>query len=342
MFYSPRLNVLLWLCLALVLAACTPASPTPTPEPATPVTLQLSWFPTIEYAGMYEAIDKGYYAAANLDVTFLPGGFGDAGFINPVETVISGKAQFGIAGSDAIIVERAKGNKLVAIASTYQRNPIAFMSLATSNIKTPQDMIGKRILAEPGISIDINLTALLKSQNIDRSQITEVPLDLSLELEHLINGEVDVLPVFITNQPVEMRARGIEYNLILPSDYGIGVYSNVIFTTEDTINNSPQLVEDFLRATLKGWKDAIADPEHAATLSLTHNATLDIKNETNSMQASVPLLNVPGKQIGSMTADDWDFTYQTLQNMDLITTSIDVREAYTLRFLVEIYGSPAQ
>jgi NitT/TauT family transport system substrate-binding protein len=343
MFFSPRPNILVSLCLAIVLGACTTtAVPTLTPEPDRPVTLQLSWFPTIEYAGIYEAMDNNYYAAANLDVTFLSGGFDDSGFINPVESVIDGKAQFGIAGSDAILLERAKGNKLVAIASIYQRNPLAYMSLATSNIQSPQDLIGKRILIEPGISIDINLTALLKSQNIDRSQIIEVQEDPSHDLDHLINGVVDAIPVFITNQPVEMRSRGIEYNLILPSDYGIGVYSNVIFTTEEIIKTSPQLVEDFLRATLKGWNDAIADPEHAAALSLIHNDTLDIKNEINSMQASVPLLNVPGRPIGGMLARDWNSTYQTLQNMNLITTPIDVNEAYTLRFLVKIYGAPAQ
>jgi ABC-type nitrate/sulfonate/bicarbonate transport system substrate-binding protein len=331
------------LALCVILTACNTAAPTATPAPTpipTKITLQLSWLYTIEYGGIYEAIDKGYYKAGGLDVSLTPGGFDEKGnIINPLDGVTSGKAEFGIAGSDAILTERAKGAKLVAIATIYQRNPLAFMSLATSNIKKPADLVGKRIRTEPGTGTDINMTALLKKHNIERSQIKETFLN-DPTVEPLIKGEVDVIPVFITNEPIDMKARGIAFDLILPSDYGIDVYSNVIFTTEDMIKNKPDVVENFLRATMKGWKDAIDKPEEAAKLSVARDSTLKLANETASMQASIPLLSVPGRQIGTMKVEDWDFIYQTLQSMKLLTAPLDVKAAYNLSFLDKIYKTP--
>ncbi len=201
------------------------------------------------------------------------------------------------------------------------------------------DLVGKRIRTEPGTGTDINLTALLKTQKIERSQIKETFLT-DPTVKPLIRGEVDVIPVFITNEPIDMKSRGIAFNLILPSDYGIDVYSNIIFTTEDMIKNKPQVVEAFLSATMKGWKDAIDKPEHAASLSVARDSNLKLKNETVSTQASVPLLSVPGRQIGMMKPEDWEFIYQTLQNMKLLTAPMDVKAACNLSFLEKIYKTP--
>src|SRR5689334_18096547 len=108
-----RFHLILTLCLFVALTACNAAASTATPAPSR-ITLQLSWLYTIEYAGIYEAIDKGYYKAANLEISLTPGGFDDKGnIINPLDGVTSGKAEFGIGGSDAILTERAKGAKLV-------------------------------------------------------------------------------------------------------------------------------------------------------------------------------------------------------------------------------------
>lgn len=328
--------VALLLTLAVALTA-TPSLAQSTPS-LTHLTIQLSWLPTVEFAGFYEAVDRGYYAAEGLEVEFISGGFDAKGdIIVPQDTVLNQKADFGITGSDAILTERAAGKPLVGLAAIYQRNPLAFMSLASANIRTPADLVGKRIRVEPGTGTDLNLSALLSSQNIPRSKIVEVKID-DPTVEPLIKGELDVIPVFITNEPILMKARKIDFNLILPSDYGIDVYSNTIFTTEGTIKDKPQIVEKFLRATFKGYTTALTDVKHAAELAVAQNKDLILENEQASMEASVPLIKVPNSQPGIMKLDQWELTQSILLEQGLLKEKIDVSKAFDGTILAKIYG----
>ena len=132
---------------------------------------------------------------------------------------------------------------------------------------------------------------------------------------------------------------GYDINIILVSDYGIELYPNVIFTTEDMIANHPDQVESFLRATVNGIQAAVSDPQQAAELTIAQSEALNLESESQSMAEALPLFKPAGSQPGMMTDAVWLFTSQMMIDQDLLPSTIAIQDAYTLQFLNAIYGS---
>jgi NitT/TauT family transport system substrate-binding protein len=125
--------------------------------------------------------------------------------------------------------------------------------------------------------------------------------------------------------------------VLLPSDYGIDLYANVIFTTEEMIKTEPDVVEAFVRATTRGMQRAIQDPDAATKLTLARGTDLNPASEAESMRLALPLMNPAGSQPGMMTAESWQTAYQILRDQGLLKQELDVQQAYTLTFLDKAY-----
>jgi ABC-type nitrate/sulfonate/bicarbonate transport system substrate-binding protein len=216
---SSILIPILFIMVALGLAGCGSSNEATTAAgPLTQTTIQLGWVHTMEYAGFYMAEEKGYFADENLSVKIIEGGFdADGKFIDPISQVVSGKADFGMVDGNTLLTARANGASVVAIATIYQRNPVAFISLAEKNIIKPQDLIGKKLAIDLETATGISYLALLASQGIDPSQVNQVPRT-SFTNDQLTSGEVDVLDAFVTNQPIQLELAGYSLNTILASD----------------------------------------------------------------------------------------------------------------------------
>jgi ABC-type nitrate/sulfonate/bicarbonate transport system substrate-binding protein len=342
--FPPRLHTLLivLLSLAVTLAGCstapstTQSTPTVSAPPAT-VSIQLSWTHTIEWAGFYVAESKGLYAKQNLTVTLKPGGSDAQGnYIDPVAAVVGGQAEFGVTSGATILQARADGQPLVAIAAIYQRHPLALTSLAASNITKPQDLIGKKVHVSAN-SI-VSFRAMLLAQKIDPAQVTIIDRS-DFTIQPLISGEADVIDAWVTNEVATLKLQGIAVNTILPIDYGIDEYPNVIFTTEKLISEQPDLVERFLRATVAGLQGAIADPKSVAALAVGHDGTLNEAEQTESMNQSLPLISLPGSPPGMMNADTWTSTARIFTEQGLLKGTDDIKAAYNLTFLEHNYAT---
>lgn len=326
--------------LAVVLVALFVLNGDEDEKTLTPVSIQFSWVHAIEFAGFYAAEEQGYYRDAGLQVTLNGGGFDENGYINPIQRVVDGESMFGVTDAGGLLQARAQGLPLVAIGTIYQRSPIVLLSLAETGITKPEDLKGKRIYTDQ-TNVAVPYKAFLTSQNITSEDITELP-KTDFTLNPLINGEIDAMVCFITNEVVQARALGYDVNVLVLSDYGVEIYANVIFTTEDLIKNNPKLVEQFLRATLKGTQWAVDDTKAAADLVLkVYGADMpqELRDvQVPGMEVSGPLLRPAGLQPGMMLPEVWDYTYETLQAQGVLTEPLDVNAAYTLEFLNKIYG----
>ncbi|MFN8453503.1 MAG: ABC transporter substrate-binding protein [Anaerolineae bacterium] len=300
--------------------------------PNTPVTVQLAWVDSSEYAGFYVAEEKGYYANENLTVTLNE--LGDA---SPIDQVTAGKADFGITSADNLLSARAKGAPIVAIATIFQRSPVAFVSLAEKNITRPQDLIGKKVLVHFEGTTGLVYYALLASQGIAPTEVEGVART-DFGNQPLLDGQVDVMDAFITNQPVQLARAGHQVNAILASDYGIDIYANIIFTSEATLANKPELVEHFLRATIQGMQSVLQDPKGAVALAVARNSDLNLEAETESMNRSLPLLNPAGGRPGAMRPEDWEITHHILLDQGILDKPLDIKAAYNLSFLEKVSG----
>jgi len=135
-----------------------------------------------------------------------------------------------------------------------------------------------------------------------------------------------------------LKQQGYNVNVVLPSDYGIDLYANVIFTTEDMIKTQPDLVEAFVGATVHGMQRAIEDPEAATRLTLARGTNLNPTSEAESMRLALPLMNPAGSRPGMMTAENWRTAYRILHDQGLLAQQLDVDQAYTLTFLDKVYS----
>lgn len=303
----------------------------PTPATVDQVTVQLSWFHTVEFAGFYAAVDQGYYAAENISVTLKPGAFD----IQPWRDVVEGRADFGITGGESLIIARSQGLPLRAIGTLFRRSPVVLIALQGSGIRTPKDMVGKRVgIISPNLdnTNDIQLIAMLSNAGIAKTAVDLVPIE-DYSIGSLTSGQMDVYSGFATNEAVEAQLKGIAVNLIFPSDYGVTIYGNVLFCSEKLIREKPDLVRRFVRATFKGYQYAIEHPDEAAALALKYDPTLDLQFQKASMKAEIPLIDTGDVPIGTMDAAVWQGSQDILVQQRFIPAPIDLAGLYTNEFI---------
>lgn len=304
-------------------------------KPLDDVTVQLKWVHQAQFAGMYVAQEKGYYAREGLKVSFLEGGQG----IDIAASVISGKAQLGVITPEDILISRSRGAPLKAIAALYRRSAVVFLAKADSHITRPYDFPGKRVASAGeggGVrDFEFQFHALVKKLGLNLSKIKIVPYDSKYTA--FIEGEVEVTAAFSTGGLILLRQRGLKLNLIWPGDYGIHFYSDTLVTTDDTIRDKPGLVTRFLRATLKGWQDAIRNYQEAVTITLPYAKVKDPQFQTAMMEGLLPLVHTGEDHIGWMRDEVWQGMYDVLWDQKILDAPFEVNRAYTMRFLEEVY-----
>ncbi|MBU2600872.1 MAG: ABC transporter substrate-binding protein [Actinobacteria bacterium] len=324
---SKRELTVLLLVIASTLSACAPTTTTP---PPTPITVQLAWTHQSNFSGFYAAEQRGFYAAEGLAVTFVEGG----PQVDLLSPVLDGTAQFGVTGADELIKARAQGRPVRALATIYRRSPVVYISLAELGITRPQEFAGKTIRVAPNLIASLH--AMTARVGVPPDQYDEVTLPS--DLAAFATGEVPVWGGFIDGLAVAAQQAGYEINIVYPDDYGVHFYGHTVFATDDFIEQNPDLVLRFVRATLQGWDYIIQDPEQNGDLVALYNPTADVALENLRMSIMLPLVNTGQDHIGWMRPETWTGMEKTLREQGVITQPLDVTQVYTLQFLEEIYG----
>jgi NitT/TauT family transport system substrate-binding protein len=115
-----------------------------------------------------------------------------------------------------------------------------------------------------GIKTDLPppLQVMLAREGVERGTFEEVLLEGFDPIAHLDLG-IDSLPVYKSNEPRTIDEAGIEYTLFDPLDYDVPSSFGIVYTTTGFLADHPTAVEDFVRAMLRGWEFARADPAAA-------------------------------------------------------------------------------
>ena len=225
------------------------------------ITIQLRWHHQFQFAGYYAAIEKGFYKEEGLEVRVR---MGDPEH-QPVEEVLSERAQYA-EGNSEVLYQRLKGKPLVALASIFQHSPSVLLTLKSSGIRSVHDLMGKKVMLA-NMTEDADFLTMFLNEGILFSKINIIPS--SYKLDDLISGKVDAFNSYITNEPYFLKKNNIPYNVIDPISYRVDFYSDIFFTTEKELKNNPKRVDAMLRATLKGWRYAMDNPEEIIELLKT-------------------------------------------------------------------------
>lgn len=200
-------------------------------------------------------------------------------------------------------------------------------SLAKSGINGPADYVGKKVGLKIGGNEELIYRAILAKVKIDKSALTEIPV--KFDITPLLTGTVDVWPGYLINEVLAAKEKGFAVNVVYPSDYGIDLYADTLFTTEKMLKEKPDVVKKFVAATLKGWNTAIAAPEEAAKITVKYGDKLTYDHELAMMQASVPLLKPDNKAVGSMDEAGWSSAQKLLLAAGFQKQPVDIAKVFT-------------
>ena len=295
-------------------------------RPLREVTLGLSWVHTAQFCGPYYADQHGLYAAEGLRVTFVPADHSH----DPLDEYLAGKYDFVVAQPDALIIARQKGHRIKAVAATFRIHPLVYMARESSGIRTPQDFRGKTVGV--AYSEKLPLLAMLRKLRIDPGELRIVPR--SYGIEGLQKGEYDVEAGWVNGELIEARKAGLAVNVIAPYDYGITFYADVLAVRESLIEQEPELVEKLVRASMRGWAEALQDPTASARLPLHYDPKLDAAVELEHLEATAPLVHTGVDRIGWMRTEDWESMIGTLYEEGMIQKRPRAEDVHTTRFLV--------
>jgi NitT/TauT family transport system substrate-binding protein len=309
---------------------------TPAAQPLREVTVAMPYIPNVQFAHFYVADKQGYYAAEGLKVTF------DYNYeTDSVQRVAQNQVQFGLASGDSVLLARAQGLPIVTVATNSQRFPAVFFSKAEANIKTPADLKGKTV-GIPGHfgASYVGLLALLYANKMQESDLKVQDIGFA-QVAALIEGKVQVASGYGNNEPVQLDQQGIKVNVIKVADY-YPLASDGVITSEQLINGQPDMVRGFVRATLKGMQDAIANPDEAFKTSLEYIPELQKADaatqqlQRNVLDATIPYWqsDATAKQgLGYTDAQSWQATHTFMRDSGLLKTDVDVTKAFTNEFL---------
>ena len=210
------------------------------------------------------AQDKGYFKAAGADITVDRGyGSGDT-----VAKVASGAWDMGLA--DLYVLLRFLGEnpdqKLRAFFLVYDRSALSVATLKESGIKKPADLKGKTIAAPQGDASFQVFPLFAKLNGLDPQTINWKTVTPDLRETMLLRHQADAVTGHILTVRLNMMSAKVDLSQVffMPyADYGVDLYGHALVARADWLEKNPQIARAMIIGTVKGFNDAIGNPDAA-------------------------------------------------------------------------------
>lgn len=337
----PRALALLLLTALPLLAGCVGQSTSKSYEgPVAKVSLALDWTPNTNHTGIYVAMQKGYYTQNGIDLTLTP----YSSSVYPEQLVSTGKAEFGISFPESVTTFRAQGVPIVSIAAVIEHNTSALVTLKSSGLDSVAKLAGKRYAGFGAPYEQPVISQMLSCAGATSTSFQNVTTQLD-PIAALKSGQFDFAWVYLGWEGIEAQQQGVELNTFPLTDYCIPDYSSpVIITNQQFIQQHPDIIKRFLKATAEGYEYAIQHPQDAANLLIqgAPKGSFDDQQLVYKSQDYLSPLYAPGEKCwGAQSLASWTnyprfmFNHQAIQdaNGNPITKEPDYSAAFTNQFL---------
>ena len=277
------------------------------------VRLQLQWVTQAQFAGYYVALEKGYYSDEDLDVTILPGGPD----IAPPQVLAGGGADAMLNWMPSALAAREKGLPVVNIAQPFKSSGLMLTCWKDTGIKSPSDFKGKTIgvwfygneypflswMSQEGISTDggkDGITVLRQGFNVDP----------------LLQRQADCISTMTYNEYGQVLDAGVSEDELVTfkyEDQGVATLEDGMYVLEDNLKDpafADKMVR-FVRASMKGWKYAEANPKEAAGIVLDYDET-GAQTEAHQVRMMGEIAKLTAGSNGSLDPSDFERTVSTL------------------------------
>ena len=284
------------------------------------VTLLMDWFPQGNQSGFWQAqLDNQYHD--DLEITVKPGG----PKVRTTIAVASGQVEFGLNGSDSVMMANSKGAKLRAIFVSLGHVPYNLVYHPNTGVKTIQDLNGRRFAVVMGITY---WKWVKHKYGLDKVQEFPLTGDLGL-FAKTPNMFQQGYSIFL---PARMDAKGIPNAQFKVADLGYRPYS-VLFTSEKLIKENPALVQAVVDRLSMSFHKSLVDPKPTRDLILSKSKKTTIAIHNNALRLMKrDFLPKDWSKIGCQDPNRWVELANQMKEVDVLPADFDPHQSYDTSF----------
>ena len=284
-----------------------------TAQAADDVTLQLKWVTQAQFAGYYVALDKGFYAEEDLDVTIKPGGPD----IGPAQVLAGGGADVTVDWMPAALAAREKGVAMVNIAQPFKSSGMMLTCRKDAGVNSTDDFAGKTL----GVWFFGNEFPFLSWMSqlgiaTDGSEDGVTVLKQGFNLDPILQGQAACVSTMTYNEYWQIIDAGLtpdDLQVFKYEDQGVATLEDGLYVLEKNLDN-PEFEDKmvrFVRASMKGWKYAEANPDEAAEIVLDNDAS-GAQTEMHQKRMMGEIAKLTAGSNGTLDPSDYERTVASL------------------------------
>ncbi|HEY6636205.1 MAG TPA: ABC transporter substrate-binding protein [Solirubrobacterales bacterium] len=319
--------------LALGLTACGGGDDATTGSASNPqpFTLALDWYVNPDHAGIYTAIERGFFRQVGLDVKPQVPSDPSA----PIKEVAAGRVDLAVSYEPEVLLAANQGLQVEAVAAIVDSPLTSLISLPDAGIASAADLDGKTV-GTAGIPYQSDyLETILQTAGLADSAAKEVNVGLNL-LPALIGGRVDaILGGFRNIEGVDLQLRGLAPRVVPVDQLGVPSYDELVLVArKSTVDDHPDAIRAFIEALARGTDYARAHPQEAANAVISAGMGLDPMQTRAEVAATLPLLAPPqGKPYGYVDPNAWRAYAEWMAGHDLISQARPTDQVLTNEML---------
>lgn len=289
------------------------------------IRIALNWYPDAQHGGFYAALLNGYYEQEGLNVEIVPGGPN----VPVLEKVAQGRVEFGVSNADQILLKRNQQASLVALMAPLQESPRCIIVHRDSGISTFDELNGVTLALGPGRPFAEYLKRHAPMRDVRI-------VNYSGSVKRFVDDPQFAQQGYSFSEPIVARQLGADPVLLMLKDIGYSPYSSCLFADETFVEQNREVVQRFVRASIRGWQAYLESPDNANEHIQQLNPELDRESLQESVSAIRELCVPAGKSIaavGTMESSRWELLLDQLKEIEFVDQEMTLEGAYELRFL---------